>query len=81
ALLFYDYFLTLGWEISRYWTVPFKWPNLLFFANRYGALLGNIPVVIQYFWTNPSSPTKLIVSKREKKIPSQPTYPCQMSIA
>ncbi|KAJ7473252.1 hypothetical protein FB451DRAFT_1248846, partial [Mycena latifolia] len=60
TLLFYEYFLTLDWEVSRYWAAEFKWPNLLFFANRYGALLGNIPVVIQFFWTTPSSPNKLI---------------------
>ncbi|KAJ7885483.1 hypothetical protein B0H14DRAFT_2255208, partial [Mycena olivaceomarginata] len=49
ALLFYDYFLVLDWEISRYWGTPFTWPNILFFANRYGTLLGNIPVVMEYF--------------------------------
>ncbi|KAJ7457339.1 hypothetical protein FB451DRAFT_1047343, partial [Mycena latifolia] len=52
ALLFYDYFLTLEWEVSRYWAVPFKWPDLLFFLNRYGALLGNIPVIV-YLWIMP----------------------------
>ncbi|KAJ7121495.1 hypothetical protein C8R44DRAFT_981612 [Mycena epipterygia] len=46
TLLFYDYFLTFEWEVSRYWGSAFTWPNILFFANRYGTLLGNIPVVI-----------------------------------
>ncbi|KAJ7626511.1 hypothetical protein B0H17DRAFT_1110663 [Mycena rosella] len=61
ALLFYEYFLTLDWEVSRYWTIEFKAANLLFYANRYSALLGNILVVFQYFWTTPSSPAKSLV--------------------
>ncbi|KAJ7626512.1 hypothetical protein B0H17DRAFT_1110680 [Mycena rosella] len=58
ALLFYEYFLTLDWEVSRYWTVKFQAANLLFYANRYLALLGNILVVFQNFWTTPSSTAK-----------------------
>ncbi|KAJ7698492.1 hypothetical protein B0H14DRAFT_3036789 [Mycena olivaceomarginata] len=59
SLLFYDYFLVLDWEISRYWGTPFTWPNILFFANRYGTLLGNIPVVMEYFWSENSTPEKI----------------------
>ncbi|KAJ7131508.1 hypothetical protein C8R43DRAFT_1110720 [Mycena crocata] len=59
TLLFYDYFLTLEWEVSRYWRTSFTWPNILFFANRYGTLLGNIPVVIQYFWSTAGTPEKI----------------------
>ncbi|KAJ6527158.1 hypothetical protein B0H19DRAFT_1385540 [Mycena capillaripes] len=59
ALLFYDYFLTFEWEVSRYWARPnLSWATIFFFLNRYGTLLGNIPVVIQYFWTTPSTPQK-----------------------
>ncbi|KAJ7238242.1 hypothetical protein C8J57DRAFT_974731, partial [Mycena rebaudengoi] len=55
AILFYEYFLTLDWEVSRFWgtAFTFTWANMLFFANRYGTLIGNIPVVVQYFWTTP----------------------------
>ncbi|KAJ7488266.1 hypothetical protein FB451DRAFT_1226852 [Mycena latifolia] len=63
AILFYDYFLTLEWEISRYWGSPLTWPNILFFANRYGTLLGNIPVVMQYFWSEESTPTKIAICR------------------
>ncbi|KAJ7131497.1 hypothetical protein C8R43DRAFT_1133724 [Mycena crocata] len=59
ALLFYDYFLTLGWESSRYWGAKASWPTVLFFLNRYGTLLGNVPVVIQAFWTAPVSTNKI----------------------
>ncbi|KAF8217404.1 hypothetical protein K438DRAFT_1557339, partial [Mycena galopus ATCC 62051] len=61
SILFYDYFLTLDWEISRYWGRSCTWPTALFFANRYGTLLGNIPVVVEYFWSENSSPTKIKV--------------------
>ncbi|KAJ7800178.1 hypothetical protein B0H14DRAFT_3156133 [Mycena olivaceomarginata] len=48
TLLVYDHLLTLEWEISRYWGEAFTLtvPNVLFFANRYGTLFGNIPVII-----------------------------------
>ncbi|KAJ7269090.1 hypothetical protein C8J57DRAFT_1181211 [Mycena rebaudengoi] len=62
TLLFYDYFLTFEWEVSRYWArLNLSWATILFFLNRYGTLLGNIPVVIQYFWTTPSTPEKTAV--------------------
>ncbi|KAJ6628519.1 hypothetical protein B0H10DRAFT_1990255 [Mycena sp. CBHHK59/15] len=59
TLLFYDYFLTLEWEIERYWGTKFTWPTALFFANRYGTIAGNVPVVIQYFWSTRSTPDKI----------------------
>ncbi|KAJ7214489.1 hypothetical protein GGX14DRAFT_444070 [Mycena pura] len=60
TLLFYDYLLTLDWEISRYWRrrINGTIPAVLFFANRYGTLLGNVPVVLMNFWTAPASPSK-----------------------
>ncbi|KAJ7260124.1 hypothetical protein C8J57DRAFT_1471769 [Mycena rebaudengoi] len=61
TLLFYDYFLTLEWEVSRYWGSPLTFPTVLFYANRYVTLFGNIPVVIQYFWTTSSTPSKVVV--------------------
>ncbi|KAJ7885545.1 hypothetical protein B0H14DRAFT_2699239 [Mycena olivaceomarginata] len=62
TLLFYDYFLTFEWEVSRYWARPnLSWATIFFFFNRYGTLLGNIPVVIQNFWTTPSTPEKSAV--------------------
>ncbi|KAJ7484803.1 hypothetical protein B0H11DRAFT_2018792 [Mycena galericulata] len=61
TILFYDYFLTLHWETSRYWGTKITWPSGLFFANRYGTLLGNIPIVFQSFWTTPGTTDKLRV--------------------
>ncbi|KAJ7260187.1 hypothetical protein C8J57DRAFT_1514893 [Mycena rebaudengoi] len=68
GLLFYDYLLTLGWEITRYWGSPFTFPAALFYLNRYLTLLGNIPTVIQYVWMTPASPSKITV--RTVSIPS-----------
>ncbi|KAJ7214475.1 hypothetical protein GGX14DRAFT_444025 [Mycena pura] len=63
TLLFYDYFLTLGWEVSRYWRLHLTAPSILFFVNRYGMLFGSIPVVLESVWTAESTPRKLAVCK------------------
>ncbi|KAJ7254543.1 hypothetical protein C8J57DRAFT_1722098 [Mycena rebaudengoi] len=41
TILFYEYFLTLDREVSRFWgtAFTFTWANMLFFANRYGTLI------------------------------------------
>nr|GAT42612.1 predicted protein [Mycena chlorophos] len=62
TLLFYDYLLTLKWEVSRYWPHPSRptltSPTILFFANRYGTLLGNIPIVLLDVWLSPATERK-----------------------
>ncbi|KAI9432956.1 hypothetical protein H4582DRAFT_1018439 [Lactarius indigo] len=43
-ILYYDYFLTLSKEIDRFWHPrPHTWASIIFFANRYIALLGHVP--------------------------------------
>jgi hypothetical protein len=32
----------------------FTWPSFFFFSNRYIALFGHIPVILQYFWSTQS---------------------------
>ncbi|KAJ7020076.1 hypothetical protein C8F04DRAFT_1275505 [Mycena alexandri] len=59
TVLFYDYFLTLDSEVSRYWGSKMTAPTFLFYLNRYLMLVGTIPVAIQYFWTTNSTPRKL----------------------
>lgn len=50
ALLYYDYFLTLSDEVDRLWhRGPHSWLSIIFFANRYLALLGHIPFVYIIF--------------------------------
>ncbi|KAJ7245669.1 hypothetical protein B0H12DRAFT_977337, partial [Mycena haematopus] len=53
SVLCYEYFITIEWEVSRYWGLRPTLPNVLFFMNRYGMLFGTIPLVFQYFWTSP----------------------------
>jgi len=54
VILYYDYVLTLPTEIRRFWTLQsFSWAAFFFFLNRYLAVLGRIPVVMETFW-NPA---------------------------
>ncbi|KAJ7624243.1 hypothetical protein DFH06DRAFT_1230052 [Mycena polygramma] len=61
TLLYYEFFITFGAEVSRFWGLPATAINVLFFLNRYGMLFGTIPVVFQYFWTTESTPHKLVI--------------------
>ncbi|CAK5262451.1 unnamed protein product [Mycena citricolor] len=61
TLLYYDYVLTLEWEVARYWGLRCTAPSVLFFLNRYGTLFGMVPVVMQNFWAAESSPRKFAV--------------------
>jgi len=67
TVLYYDFFLTFPLEISRYWGTRLSWPTFLFYFNRYGSVLGTVPVVVEFFWTS-ASPTK------SKYCPALQTY-------
>ena len=63
AILYYDYLLTLSWEVERVWkTSGLNWGAGLFYLNRYVGLLGHIPVIFEYFWST-SNPRKYDVSE------------------
>lgn len=63
VVLYYDYALTLGDEIERFWNRDaFTWTSLFFFMNRYLVLLGNIPVMFQSFWAPRDLSDKILVS-------------------
>ncbi|KAF7343841.1 hypothetical protein MSAN_01965400 [Mycena sanguinolenta] len=64
TLLFYDFLLTLDLEVSRYWGARISWPTALFFVNRYGTLFGNVPVVMEQFWTAPSTAEKIRICQQ-----------------
>ncbi|KAA1473571.1 hypothetical protein DENSPDRAFT_280649 [Dentipellis sp. KUC8613] len=50
TVLFYDYLLTFSAEVHFFWSRRrMSWPSVLFFLNRYGALLGHIPYMIGEF--------------------------------
>jgi len=58
TILYYDYFLTLSWEVDRVWkTSGLSWATAFFYFNRYVCLLGHIPVIFEYFWST-SNPRK-----------------------
>ncbi|KAF9525441.1 hypothetical protein CPB83DRAFT_859565 [Crepidotus variabilis] len=63
TILYYDYYLTFPVEVERMWRrgTGFSWAVGLFYLNRYMALFGHIPVVVEYFWRT-SSPNKPRVS-------------------
>ena len=59
VLLYYDYLLTLPDEVDRLWhRRPYSWASIVFFANRYIALLGHVPFVYSVY----ADPCKMGVS-------------------
>ncbi|KIK56855.1 hypothetical protein GYMLUDRAFT_775080 [Collybiopsis luxurians FD-317 M1] len=53
----YDWILTFDQEVEFFWQHDCKnLPTVLFFFNRYLTLLGNIPILILYFWPKPVIP-------------------------
>ncbi|KAJ3755719.1 hypothetical protein EV360DRAFT_85633 [Lentinula raphanica] len=54
VILVYDYLLTLDLEIERFWKRDTKrLASVLFFVNRYLSLVGNIPLMLFFFWPEP----------------------------
>ncbi|KAJ3782753.1 hypothetical protein GGU10DRAFT_231914, partial [Lentinula aff. detonsa] len=53
AIVVYDYFLTLGAEIERYWGSRTTVTTTLFYVNRYSIILGLIPQILFDFWPEP----------------------------
>lgn len=52
SILYYDYALTFGLEVSRFWVHRgFSWAAFFFYLNRYLGIFGHIPVAVEYFWT------------------------------
>ncbi|KAJ3996672.1 hypothetical protein F5050DRAFT_1807559 [Lentinula boryana] len=51
ALLYYDYFLTLGEEVNLFWSYrSLTWATIIFYVTRYFSILGSIPVMVGHFW-------------------------------
>ena len=58
VILYYDYFLTLSKEVDRFWHPgPHTWASIVFFANRYIALLGHVPFLYRVY----GDPCKVMV--------------------
>ena len=54
VILIYDWIITFGQEVSRFWKRELKrLPAILFFINRYLTVLGYIPIIALNFWNGP----------------------------
>ena len=76
AILYYDYFLTIGIEFERYWRLrPFKWNwgIALFFFVRYVGVWGHIPVLISSFLTEHDTPVSHFVAQHVFSLTSPST--------
>ncbi|TBU51489.1 hypothetical protein BD310DRAFT_834222, partial [Dichomitus squalens] len=56
-ILYYDYALTIGAEVERFWMRRQSLVSLIFFLNRYLALIGHVPMIYELFWVNDTSNT------------------------
>ena len=69
AILLYDYCLTFASEVERCWVDRrLSWGLGFFYLNRYLALFGYIPIMMEFFWST-SNPKKLEVSYLPLKSP------------
>ncbi|KAK1225036.1 hypothetical protein PQX77_012035 [Marasmius sp. AFHP31] len=72
TLLYYEYIITFGAEVSRIWAhTSLNAPTVIFYLNRYVGGFGHIPIVLEYFWTAPGTPQKaemwVVVSRRASR--------------
>ncbi|KAK0439346.1 hypothetical protein EV421DRAFT_856409 [Armillaria borealis] len=76
SILYYDYALTFGLEVSRFWVHRgFSWAAFFFYLNRYLGIFGHVPVVVEYFWTGyPSNKAQRRVKFRCLKLQGYHQY-------
>ncbi|SJL11461.1 uncharacterized protein ARMOST_14865 [Armillaria ostoyae] len=76
SILYYDYALTFGLEVSRFWVHRgFSWAAFFFYLNRYLGIFGHVPVVVEYFWTGyPSNKAQRRVKFRCLKLQNYHQY-------
>ncbi|RPD60805.1 hypothetical protein L227DRAFT_610899 [Lentinus tigrinus ALCF2SS1-6] len=63
ALLYYDYALTFGAEVERFWRFRMgrpSWGGIGFFLNRYLSVLGHIPVIWEFFGSEACEPMRIL---------------------
>jgi hypothetical protein len=56
----YEYTLTFRLEVERYWGTRLTAGNALFFVNRYSALFGTVPILVELLSTT-TDPSKAAV--------------------
>ena len=55
AVLYFDYALTFGMEVERFWKREFSTASFGFFLNRYLAVFAHIPIIYEFF--GPQTPS------------------------
>ncbi|PIL23501.1 hypothetical protein GSI_14813 [Ganoderma sinense ZZ0214-1] len=51
GILYYDYTLTFGMEVDRFWKRRASFASFVFYFNRYLVFLGHIPVLYEFYGT------------------------------
>ncbi|KAI1783359.1 hypothetical protein LXA43DRAFT_1187057 [Ganoderma leucocontextum] len=51
AILYYDYTLTFGMEVNRFWKGRLSFASFVFYFNRYLVLFGHMPVLYEFYGT------------------------------
>ncbi|KAK0203923.1 hypothetical protein DFS33DRAFT_1384198 [Desarmillaria ectypa] len=76
SILYYDYALTFGLEVSRFWVHRgFSWAAFFFYLNRYLGIFGHVAVAMEYFWTGyPSNKAQRRVKFRCLKLQTYHQY-------
>ena len=59
AVLYFDYALTFGMEVERFWKREFSTASFGFFLNRYLAVFAHIPIIYEFF--GPQTPSVRIL--------------------
>ncbi|KAM5533390.1 hypothetical protein V8D89_012940 [Ganoderma adspersum] len=52
GILYYDYALTFGMEVDRFWKRGSSFASFVFYFNRYLVLFGHIPVLYEFYGTS-----------------------------
>ena len=49
AILYYDFAITFGQEVERFWSRGFSAVAFGFFLNRYLSILSHIPIMYEFY--------------------------------
>ena len=53
GVLCYDFVTTIHLVVERYWSRPRTWASILFFLNRYTAMIAHAPIFYEFFGLMP----------------------------
>ncbi|KAI1787319.1 hypothetical protein LXA43DRAFT_896391, partial [Ganoderma leucocontextum] len=55
AILYFDYAITFGAEVERFWKARFSPLSFVFYLNRYLSFFVHIPVIYEFYWAHTHS--------------------------